>query len=199
MAWLGIPFPLEKVEGTLFSNYQFSHLTIDKLPSVVVDSSFSWETLLSAIIAGAIPAWIAYKAIRSNNELATYQNKLQAKTKINEEIRMAAADYVTAVHYISVEYSEWIKGLVNRRVAPVSELKLPENIQENIYKAELSKNALMLLVKPNEAGKVLLSHMAEIKLKLGPVLEVHATQKDILNLQKAASKFILACHEYFDK
>ncbi|MEY7567665.1 hypothetical protein AB9D13_27200, partial [Klebsiella pneumoniae] len=101
--------------------------------------------------------------------------------------------------YISIEYSEWIKELINRRVAPVSELKLPENIQENIYKAELSKNALMLLVKPNDAGKVLLSHMAEIKLKLGPVLEVHATQKDILNLQKAASKFILACHEYFDK
>ncbi|EPH2225915.1 TPA: hypothetical protein MYK43_000678 [Klebsiella pneumoniae] len=68
MAWLGIPFPLEKVEGTIFSNYQFSHLTIDKLPSVVVDSSFSWETLLSAIIAGAIPAWIAYKAIRSNKK-----------------------------------------------------------------------------------------------------------------------------------
>lgn len=65
MTWLGIPFPLGN------SNFLDSGiLTLGKLPTVVVDSGFGWDTvfasILGAIIGATIPAAISYYAISNS-------------------------------------------------------------------------------------------------------------------------------------
>ncbi|WP_220789112.1 hypothetical protein, partial [Klebsiella michiganensis] len=65
MTWLGIPFPSSN------SNFLDSGiLTLGKLPTIVVDSGFGWDSVfastLGAIIGAAIPAAISYYAISNS-------------------------------------------------------------------------------------------------------------------------------------
>ncbi|RNL75726.1 hypothetical protein D7I40_00890 [Citrobacter sp. MH181794] len=194
MAWQGIPFVLEKLEETLSSS-NLSHLTIDKLPAVVVESSFSWESLLSAFIAGTIPAYIAYIAIKNSNRLAVLQNKMQSQTKIFEEIRIASANYVTALNMISSEYNQWAKSVRHHGVV-LSVLQMPENLIKIIRDAELSKNTLTILIVPDEDGKKLISKMVDAQNALKPFLNSVAAMHDYKMLKKAGDDFTWACHEY---
>ncbi len=77
MAWQGIPFIHEHIVS---NNY----LTISKVPKIIIDSVFSWEssliTILGSLIAGAIPAIIAWKAIENSNKLLRSQMELAQAT-----------------------------------------------------------------------------------------------------------------------
>lgn len=59
MVWSGIPFPF--VDILHMDNIV---LQITKLPTLMVDNGFPWETLLGSLIAGSIPAFIAWKTIK---------------------------------------------------------------------------------------------------------------------------------------
>ncbi|QMN68010.1 hypothetical protein HVW65_14005 [Citrobacter freundii] len=50
MVWSGIPFPF--IDSLTNDNIV---LQISKLPTLMVDSGFPWESLLGSLIAGSIP------------------------------------------------------------------------------------------------------------------------------------------------
>lgn len=76
MSWLGIPFNFaNEISRT------DTVVEITKLPSLVIDSGFSWEGIIGSLIAGCIPAFIAWKTIKSNNEVMRRQIILSAQQK----------------------------------------------------------------------------------------------------------------------
>lgn len=198
MAWQGVPFLLNDFTSTGKGTFQFPHVSIDKLPSIIVESSFSWETLIAAIIAGAIPAIIAYVAIQKNNELAILQNKMQSQTKVCEEIRIASASYVTSVNVLASEYTEWSESVKHLGIM-LGRFQKPDGLKKAIYDVELSKNTLIILITPDIDGNVLLSKMAETQTALKPFLDTIARARDIEKLNKSNDDFIWQCHEYLQK
>ena len=112
MVWQGIPF----IQEHIFSN---SYLTISKVPKIIIDSVFSWEssliTILGSLIAGAIPAIIAWKAIENSNKLLRSQMELaQAAERINK-IRDFSAQYAAGIEAL------WASLLVKRRLVNESD------------------------------------------------------------------------------
>lgn len=197
MAWQGFPFVLEKFEETISSTSQLSHVVLDKIPTVMVDTSFSWDSILSAGIAGFIPGAIAYMAIKNSNALAEKQLKVQSKTKLDDEIRIAASNYVTAINYLSTDYSAWVKEVTDRRLSVISKENMPDHLRDNIYRAESNKNLLTLLITPDEQGNKLLKEMGKAQIALDPFLAAKASYKDVMQLRTSVNNFMYACHEYF--
>ncbi len=78
MSWLGIPF--------LFTDAVSKNDTvieITKLPSIILKNDFSWEAIIGSLIAGCIPAYIAWKTIKSNNDVMHRQIILSAQQRKN--------------------------------------------------------------------------------------------------------------------
>jgi hypothetical protein len=105
MYWNGIPFPF--VDSLTKENLT---LQITKLPTLIIDSGFPWESLVGAFIAGSIPAFIAWKTIKNNNEAIKRQITLAAQQKKCEELRDMFANYISLqsnlVSYLELIYDE---------------------------------------------------------------------------------------------
>jgi len=82
MVWSGTPFPF--IDSLMKDNIV---LQITKLPTLMVDSGFPWENLVGSFIAGSIPAFIAWKTIKYNNELIKRQITVAAQQKKCDELR----------------------------------------------------------------------------------------------------------------
>ncbi len=119
MAWPGVPHPF--FPGN-FLEYGF--LSISKLPTIVVDSGFAWDSVFGAFIAGLTPAFIAWYTIKKNIfamkedrvrqqesfdkdriaqiEIATKNIKAQVLSANRQQwinsLRESTADYLSAVH-----------------------------------------------------------------------------------------------------
>ncbi|EMJ7956550.1 hypothetical protein ACUYGN_13595 [Enterobacter chengduensis] len=113
MDWLGIPFPLN-------GNDVFYHgdFVLKQMPKIVVESDSGWiifASLVSALLAGGLPAIMAWKAIRSTAESLQKQmahqelmTKLALKTEIEsknqtdyiEELVNVAAECVAAAEAV---------------------------------------------------------------------------------------------------
>lgn len=72
MNWLGVPFLFDKSVENL-------SLSLNNIPKLVIETPFSWETVISALIAGLLPSAIAYIALNNNFKLANHQTKLIEK------------------------------------------------------------------------------------------------------------------------
>lgn len=197
MALQGIPFSTDILELAVTSTAQVAHVVLDKIPMVTVDTPFAWDAILGAIITGLIPGGIAYMAIRNSYNLAKMQHILQSKSKINDEIRVAAANYVTAINYLSTDYNAWVKDVLERKRTDVSQETMPEHLRENIYRAEANKNLLTLLITPDEEGNNLLKTMGDAQAALTPFLEAKASPDDVIQLRLCVNNFLYKCHEYF--
>ncbi|POW56415.1 hypothetical protein C3408_13205 [Candidatus Pantoea alvi] len=90
MNWQGIPFPFA---GFLAENH--SYFQIDKLPTIIIDSGFPWENVIGSFIASCIPAVIAWKTIKNNNDLIKRQIFLSAQQRKVEYLREMVTDYIS--------------------------------------------------------------------------------------------------------
>lgn len=90
MTWQGVPFP---VSGFLAEYH--SYFQIEKLPTIIIDSGFPWENVIGSFIAACIPALIAWKTIKNNNELIKKQILLSAHQKKVEYLREVFTDYIS--------------------------------------------------------------------------------------------------------
>ncbi|MEP8563890.1 hypothetical protein ABKS85_09510 [Citrobacter freundii] len=195
MTWQGIPFLIDYTANAVTP--QLSYLLLDKLPTVTVESSFSLETIIAALIAGGIPAWIAYIAIGNSNKQAIEQHRMQSQAKINEEIRIAAANYVTAVNQLSSEFQMWAVSTAKTGLIAPSKEAMPDNLKDAAYRAESNKNTMLLLIYKDEHGEKLIESMNAVQTALDPLLNVSVSISSYLTLKIAVGKFMEACHEYF--
>ncbi|MCY0771279.1 hypothetical protein OWK27_00930 [Enterobacter cloacae complex sp. 2022EL-00788] len=64
MAWLGVPFPLVGDEA-----FYYAEVFLNKIPKIIVElpsKGWSIEGFLTALVAGGIPAIVAWLTLRSN-------------------------------------------------------------------------------------------------------------------------------------
>ncbi|HEF0125001.1 hypothetical protein [Citrobacter freundii] len=122
MAWNGIPFPL--LDSLTKENIV---LQIAKLPTIIVDSGFPWESLLGSLIAGGIPAFIAWKTIKYNNELIKRQITVAAQQKKCDELREIFSKflslYETCVSYVDLLYNRYQDDLDSLSFEKYSEIR----------------------------------------------------------------------------
>lgn len=96
MIWQGVPF-----SNLFYPVSDTSHLTISQIPPLVINSGFAWETIIATLIAGAIPAFVAWKTIRNNQELVEKDRAAQ--------IDIANKNFNAQV--LSSNRQSWIKEL----------------------------------------------------------------------------------------
>lgn len=107
MAWPGIPHPF--FSGS-YQDYGFLSLT--RIPKIVVDSGFAWDSVLGAFIAGLIPAYIAWYTIKKNisamKEDRVHQQDSFDKDR-NAQLEIATKNIKAQV--ISANRQQWINNL----------------------------------------------------------------------------------------
>ncbi|HAE76639.1 hypothetical protein JC794_16260 [Morganella morganii] len=154
--WKGVPYFFDAT-GKLQEQVS---VVVGKIPQVVVETSFSWETVISAFFAALIPSFIAWYALKNNYKLAEYQNNLSAKEKWIGDFRSALAEYVAEASILTAklitlpscvtrdeeraaEFSKY-KLLLLLSSATECEIKLAKNI--------VSINNLIVNLKKNTNG-----------------------------------------------
>ncbi|WP_238084531.1 hypothetical protein [Pseudescherichia vulneris] len=195
MAWLGIPFPSNN------SNFLDSGvLTLGKLPTVVVDSGFGWDTvfasILGAIIGAAIPAAISYYAIsnsaktmKADRDGHAEHAKEQLRAQLVSSSRQAWINELrdSAANYISVA-----NKLNNLQILITNEFKKNDQMDDAYYrqirmeatntKSDLTflKAKIEMLLNPDEhesnAVIIELNNYAEISNDFMPG-DVHDFEK----------------------
>ncbi|MBC3974259.1 hypothetical protein H8R12_00145 [Morganella morganii] len=160
--WRGVPYLFD---ATNKLPEHFS-VMVDKIPQIVVESSFSWDVALSGFLAGCVPAFIAWVALRNSkkdnekNRMATLdatKKTVYAQTQ-SERIRKNTDTVATLVahfmgyctnilllvksKYSSPKYAEIRLELVLIR-NKLSIFLLPK---KTIYKSEYTKEELMNIV-----------------------------------------------------
>ena len=107
MAWLGVPHPF--FPGS-YPEYGF--LNVTKIPTIVVDSGFAWDSVLGAFIAGLIPAYIAWYTIKKNiaamKEDRVHQQDSFDKDR-NAQLEIATKNIKAQV--LSANRQQWINNL----------------------------------------------------------------------------------------
>ncbi|EOG2427390.1 TPA: hypothetical protein ACKRC9_001100 [Proteus mirabilis] len=129
MEWKGIPYSLVN-KGIMESINSITTVEVDKIPTVVVSTSFSWETVVAAFFSALIPSLIAWYALKHNYRLAEYQNKLVAQEKWISDFRNMLAEYISELTIFS-------SNIITQPYIITS---------EDEKKAELCKYKLLLLL-----------------------------------------------------
>lgn len=106
MTWQGVPFAfnLDSINQTL--------LRVGQIPTVHVDTGFGWDTLFGSIVAGAIPAFIAWYTIKKNLA-ALEQDRAHQQSSFdkdrNAQLDIAAKNLNAQV--LSANRQQWINSL----------------------------------------------------------------------------------------
>ncbi|MEQ5403458.1 hypothetical protein [Providencia sp. PROV092] len=123
MEWKGIPYSLDAKEIVESVN-GITTVAVDKIPTVIVSTSFPWETVVSSIIAAMIPSFIAWYAIRKNFQLAKYQHELSVNKDLVNLFRVSVADFITNI------------TLLVNLIKHAKEMKLCGDTENERYKLE---------------------------------------------------------------
>ncbi|HDR2401473.1 TPA: hypothetical protein QCH81_002218 [Enterobacter bugandensis] len=117
MAWQGIPYLLGGSEV-----FHHSDLVLRQIPKIVIDSDSSWvifASICSAIVAGGLPAFVAWRAIRANAKSLQYQmEKHEEVTKYSLKVQVessAQKEYITTLVNTAAEiaaYSESLRHII---------------------------------------------------------------------------------------
>lgn len=99
--WQGIPFKLSE-----FGFYQSSNIIISKLPHIIIDSSYEWVgpllSVLGALFGGAIPAYVAIRAIRANKEQMLHQQMIINRQDFIDKLRLKISIFNADVAKLSL-------------------------------------------------------------------------------------------------
>ncbi|EMN1408925.1 hypothetical protein ROS59_000897 [Enterobacter cloacae] len=118
MAWQGIPYLLGGSEV-----FHHSDLVLRQIPKIVIESDSSWvifASICSAIVAGGLPAFVAWRAIRANARSLQYQMKKHEEvTRYSLKIQVESStqkEYITTLVNTAAEiaaYSESLRHIIH--------------------------------------------------------------------------------------
>jgi hypothetical protein len=122
MAWQGVPF-LHQSLGFMDSGV----LTLNRIPLITVDTGFGWDailaSLIAAIVGGAIPAYISWRAIKNNNDSLMQDRETQSRL---------AEKQLTAQLVVSSR-QQWINDCREYAARYIGSIQLLLNIQNRIH------------------------------------------------------------------
>lgn len=143
MSWLGIPFNFaNEISRT------DAVVEITKLPPLVIDSGFSWEGIIGSLIAGCIPAFIAWKTIKSNNEVMRRQIILSAQQKRIDELKELCANYI-AIRSNAIEYTDLIYQQYDGDRTKIP-LEIISDLRNDYLKMHRCINLINLTIGPSD-------------------------------------------------
>ena len=107
MAWSGVPHPFTSIN---YLDYGF--LSVTKIPKIVVDSGFAWDSVLGAFIAGLIPAYIAWYTIKKNIA-AMKEDRVRQQESFDKDrdSQLEIATKNIKAQVISANRQQWINNL----------------------------------------------------------------------------------------
>jgi hypothetical protein len=141
MAWLGIPFQLSSSE--IFYN---ARLALDKIPKVIfenADKSMISDAIIAAFIGGALPAIVAFFALRHNSK--------SLKDQLNQQSDLANTTLKAQI--VTANRKDWVNDLRNTTSSFLASLQGVINTTNFIYYENSRQNV--------DADKV--HHYAEMR------------------------------------
>lgn len=164
MIWQGVPF-----SSFVFPMNDTSHLAISQIPPLVIDSGFAWETVLATLIAGAIPAFVAWKTIRNNQDSVEKDRAAQldiASKNFNaqvlstnrqswiKELRDTSSDFMSTVDKMTelrgVMQVNYEMGLDHIRRQDLSQNLGKERLAENLKEFERLNGSMLFCIRKNQ-------------------------------------------------
>lgn len=146
--WKGVPYFFD-ASGELQKQVS---VVVGKIPQVIVETSFSWETVISAFFAALIPSFIAWYALKNNYKLAEYQNNLTHKKELVFNIRESVSEYVTNIALLinSISMLQTNSKFENGECVGFYDIDIRDSLIKNAegyeIKTELNKNKIILLL-----------------------------------------------------
>lgn len=208
MSWLGVPYPF------VSSNLYEAGLTVTKLPEVMVNTGFSWDTVLGAVlgavIGGAIPASIAWYSIKKNRESAelerTYQRDdfVQSREAQLQDIALARESQIQDVTEARLHQTELAKMALNAQVLSANRQQWINSLREHcanfVSLSEMLKYAVKMSldeIKNVNSGRVsdaLLNAIIQKTLDYNSQLITTSASIDLmLNPSELTSRAMIYC------
>lgn len=188
--WLGIPFLYvhERVADTI---------SIDKIVTVSVDSSFSWETIIAAFISGLVPALISLYVIRQNNESVRYQQSREDKRIYAAHVRINVSEYAYQLTKVHELHTEWVR---ESRVG--YSFKCPDiekKMSDALLELEKYKVSLLISILEDEKGCAFKKSINDIHTYLSTIIKKHvSTMGDAMAWTGKYSGFISDANKYLN-
>lgn len=152
--WPGVPF--------LYYNEKMANaISISKIPSISIQSSFSWETIIAAFISGLVPALISFYVIKKNNESVRYQQKQEYNRHYLAHLRMVISEYVSQVDKVKRIHFNSIKNKFE-----YTGINVPEMMFNAMNELEGAKASLLISIPDDEYGAQFKSKVNYLSLKL---------------------------------
>lgn len=131
MFWQGIPYPF------LSTTFSYDSLNINKLPTIVVDSGFAWDSVVGAFIAGLIPAFIAWYTIKKNIS-AMKEDRIHQQNSFDRDrdAQIEIAKRNVQAQVLSGNRQQWINTLresVSEYLSAIHSLRKSRTIARHCY------------------------------------------------------------------
>lgn len=174
MDWQGIPFKILEIDAL-----QSTVLNVSHIPEIILKTGFSWDSLISGLVAGAIPAIVAIAAMRTNSrniqaerihqlELANKNISMQITAASRQvwinDLRESAAKYlgeITAAinsnNALAYEYNKGNQG------ADIFHKHFDDSFKSIKELAMLSAKITLLLNPDEDASKRVINILEKIK------------------------------------
>lgn len=132
--WPGVPF-------LYFNEKMADVISISKIPSIFIESSFSWETLIAAFLSGLVPAAISFYVIKKNNENIRYQQKQEYNRHLLAHLRIAISNFASQVDKVRRIHFNDLKGKFYGAA-----INIPEIMLNAINEMEGAKASLLISI-----------------------------------------------------
>lgn len=161
--WKGVPFFFDMTDGL--------SVVVESIPRVIVETPFSWETVLGSLLAAALPSLIAWKALSENRKLIEYQNTLSNSREMINSLRITTAVYLSKVEYIAQSLEQYSLMIINGD--GVNKNKIESSINDDIKDVNLESRKLSLLLNENvELQKDFLEKIVELNSKINNLQKI---------------------------
>lgn len=188
--WLGIPFLYvhERVADTI---------SIDKIATVSVDSSFSWETIIAAFISGLVPALISLYVIRQNNESVRYQQSREDKRIYAAHVRVNVSEYAYQLTKVNELHTEWIRE--GRIAYSLTRPEIEKRMSDALLELEKYKVSLLISILDDEKGNAFKTSINDIHSFLSTIIQKYtSTMVDSMGWGGKYSSFISDANKYLN-
>ncbi|MEY8710477.1 hypothetical protein [Mangrovibacter phragmitis] len=141
--WQGIPF---RIIGNHF--FESTNIAISKIPHIIIDTSPDMLgptlSVLGALIGGAIPAYVAIRAIKANKEQMLHQQLIINKQNFINELRLKISTFVTdASNFdVLVKRDMLSQGLLLNGIPKAQQ----ESITDVLYRLDMAFNYIELMI-----------------------------------------------------
>ncbi|MHB9347318.1 hypothetical protein ACPUEX_14820 [Enterobacter vonholyi] len=165
--WQGIPF--KRLSNEFLDS---TNVVISKIPHIVVDTSPDWLgpvlSVLGAMFGGAIPAYVAIRAIRANKEQMLHQQMIINRQAFIDELRLRISTFLADAENMIV--------VINREITSTNKsfLLIPREQQEGLlalsHRLDISSNYIELMVGKNPRFKKIMEYINAIALGTAELL-----------------------------